>query len=180
MSDVQAVNGQLLASDEMDFSSLIPKEVQVKLPDIVNGLYQNRTKQCVLRSASAGAVKRWRMASLQGASMEMNDTNDTRTLRNLGGVSGADSLLLSLCMFEVNGNERRSVSQATIEDQTIEVQTKLMERLESISPHLNAAETLPVLRKQLEKLQEKIRRLEESDPKKLLDSGTLSCATVMS
>jgi hypothetical protein len=164
-------NGYLLASNELDFTDLTPIEVPVKIGN----------KRYILCEAPHAVAKRYRAESLRGAELDMDQTTGKTTMRQFQGLASGESLLLSLCLHELLPNEegdqfkkRKPVTQAFIESLPDRVTKSLYEKLMEICPSLKETETLENLYKQRDRINEKIKRLEVADPKKLLSSTTES------
>lgn len=167
-SDLQAANGQLLEADALDLSDLAPIEVPVRLGQ----------KRFVLVEASHAAAKRWKSASLAGAEMSF-DESGTRTLKRLQNVASNDALLVSLCLFELvkgqDGQDKRvPVTQAYIEALLDRQVKKLHDRCLEISPSLAGGDDLEALKRERDKLDDRLRKLEDASPKKLPSGGTES------
>jgi hypothetical protein len=80
-------------SEELDLGDLAPMQIPVKIDG----------KKYVLREATADAVDRYRAAETQGA--EVTQSSDGQmTVRKTGDTRGADTLLVSLCLCQVNGD----------------------------------------------------------------------------
>lgn len=172
----EIVNGTVLMPNEIDFGDLTPVEVPIKW----------RGKRYILREPSGAAVKTYQRSGLAGAEMSFNDGNDTRILRNFNGVAGNEASLISQCLYTAdkdghvpldnNGDAdpRHLVAERVIESWPQRVKKQLFEKLEEMCPDLSANETLDWLRKHRAKIDAKIKRLEDAEPKKLSAGGATS------
>lgn len=168
-STVAVVNGQLLASNEIDFGDLTPIEVPVRV----------QGKRYILREPSGAAVKSWQRLALLGTEMTFDDNSGTRIMRNFSGVAGNEAMLISQCLYmpdaegkiilldSGDADPRQLVPERKIDFWPHRIKKGLFEKLEEMCPELSANETLEFLIKQRDKIDQKIKKLEDSSPKKL-------------
>lgn len=161
----QHVNyGTLVPPLEIDLSNLMPIEVPVKLVKRPDGKHSH-----ILVEASHSAAKQYRSASLSGAEMFMPTGGEGSTLKKMEGMARVESLLVSLCLFEVytngDGSDHRKPVKLEWVDSLLDRQVKpLFDKIKEISPSLNEGEDLPALLKQRDLLDRRIERLRAADP----------------
>lgn len=169
------LNGVIMRSEEINLCDLTPIEVPVKLV---------KDRQHVIIEASHAAARKYRGAALMGAEMAMSEGGES-TLKKMEGMSDSESLLISLCLFEVavngDGKEHRKPVTRQFVDGLLDRQTKVLaDRIKEISPSLVDGGDLTSLRKQRDKLNLRIKRLEDAEPKKLPSSGEENFASLTS
>jgi hypothetical protein len=144
--------------DVLDFSTLRPIELPVKIPDEQDGY-----KDYILRAACADSVIQYRSTITSAAKLAANG--------KLGGVDGrlvgAEPTIVSRNLFRVdkNGRAKNPVGEQFIRNLPYEILDKLFERLKDITPGMVSKDTVESLTKQVEKLNERIAILrEKGDP----------------
>ena len=90
----------------------------------------------VMVEATGAAAIKYRSAILAGAEMSFNDKDGTRSVKRLSGVGQVESLLVSLCLFEIKEDKRVPVPQSRIEGWPDRVQKDLFARAKRLSPSL--------------------------------------------
>ena len=174
LTDTSVHNGFIVPARSLDFSNLAPIEVPVKLPWKRDEQGHVTVADFILVEASHATAKQYRAQSLKSAELIFNDGDDTRTIRNLSSTSAMDTWLIAQCLFRIEGDKRVKVDESWVNTLQDRITSAIMEELQEITPSLRAKEDLPTLKKQLEKLQAKIKRLEDAEPKKSQPVGTES------
>lgn len=146
--------------NELDFSTLRPIELPVKIPDEAGD-----SKDYILRAACADSVIQYRSTVTSAAKLASNG--------KLGGVDGrlvgAEPTIVSRNLFRVSqgGRSKNPVGEQFIRNLPYEILDKLFDKLKDITPGLVNKDTVESLTKQVAKLQEKIAALrEKGDPVK--------------
>lgn len=122
----------------------------------------------VLRQATGAAARKYREASFAGTEMEMSGDGDDekRVMRRMQGIAGVESLLVAECCFAVLSNT--SVPQSQIEAWPGDIQKWAFDEVKRISPWLDEkgdGKDVERLKKQRDKIDERIKKLEITDPK---------------
>lgn len=116
-----------------DFTTLEPVEDEVKINEILQG--KKVTSTLLLREASEGAIIKWRN-QLVGSSKLNEDGKAVHV--DASGVAGANSLLVSLCLFEPGVKDPIQVERVRKWSPTII--KALYERVKAITPDLGLAD----------------------------------------
>lgn len=134
------------------FESLEPIEIPVKIAG----------KDYVLREAGEAFASKYQNALMRSTKVvEGADGNKSATV---DGISDTESLLVSLCLFEVGANgSKTNVNINTIKTWPHRVVKPLFQKAEEISG-LGANETEEILRKRLKDTQDKLNKLIGSKP----------------
>ena len=150
---------------EHDFDDLAPIEEPVK--------YKKR--KFVLREASEAAAIKYRDARMRGSEIVGTpDGGGPITIRQGGSAAEVQWVLVSECLYDVNGNgsvKDRPVG-AEVKSWSSLVVRRLFDRVFEISPGLSEIETKDMLLKRLADTQEKLNKLATAeDAAKNLSSG---------
>lgn len=122
--------------------------------------FQVNGKKYILREASEGAATEYRSASLRGAEIIHNEDRGDRTIRGMVGIADVEPLLVSRCVFEVlESGQEKAVPKVLIDGWPAKVVKDLFERVKQ-SSDLEEKDDLPTLKKQRERLDKKIAKLE--------------------
>jgi hypothetical protein len=114
----------------------------------------------ILKGCTAAGAKQYRAASLIGAEMQVG-SDDSRTIRRMQGLVEAEPLLVSLCLFKIDGDKHVAVTQKTVESWPSSVVKQLYETAKDISD-LGEEEDLAKLTKERDKLNTRIAKLNGS------------------
>lgn len=131
--------------------------------------FQVDEKEYVLIRASGKATRIYREASLSGAEMDYDTSDEEKkakriTVRKLQAIASVESVLVAECCFSLPG--RIPVPREVIEDWPGEIQKWAFDEVKRISPWLDEKpEDLDALRKQRDALDARLKKLEASDPK---------------
>lgn len=128
---------------DLDFGDLAPREASVDLRD---------GKSYVLKEASAGAAAAYRNAVTRGMRFEGGKP------AGIDSAADAEPLLVSLCLFEVQGEKRVPVPLQTVRAWPYRVQRKLFDWVKENSL-LDDQETAESLEDRMAALRERLESL---------------------
>lgn len=106
-----------------------------------------------LREASEAAASRYENEKLK--TIRMAEKVDGTKSGTVDGLSDTESLLVSLCLFEMVGDSEKSVDQSFVKSLPHRVSKVLFENAEEIS-HLETEETEQEILKKIKALNEKL------------------------
>lgn len=149
-------------TEPMNFDDILPVAVDVSIG----------SKPYILREASGEAARAYRNAVLRAA----RPSKDGSRLTLGEGMPEAETLLVSLCLFEITDKGERPVRKQTILEWPNRVQNDLFDRAKQISKGLVNEETEESLLKEIADAQEKLSNLrtekEKTDALKNSYAGT--------
>lgn len=146
-------------SNELIFDDISPSHVPVQ---ICGKTYE-------LREATAEAARQWGNAKARGLKFVDGE------MAGVDGVADCELLLISLCLFEVTGeNSYKTVHQDTVRGWTYRITSKIYKKILEISElDEDDAETVE---KQITELQKKLKRLKKESAKNVQETSTASSA----
>lgn len=138
--------------DKLEFDSLEPKEVPVRLGQ---GEY-------VLTEASAGAAAAYENRKMKGAVL-----GEDGTFARIENLADLGPLAVSLCLFRGRGQDREPVTEEWVRSLPDTVVDRLLDAVRVLSPTLFGRSSLEELHKQHARLAKTIADLEakKGDPK---------------
>lgn len=116
--------------------------------------------QFLLKEASGAAVAQFRNHTISKARMR-----DGEVVGIDGGVADAESLLVSLCLYQLqDGKEVAAVPLASVRAWPSRITSALFKRIKEVSGMDEDAATPEKLKAEMEKLKRQLERLEGDDP----------------